>query len=328
MLARLALILIWFGLLAPQAWAEPRVDMPAAVTPGLRAALLMSLNLPALTADETAMDREARRLTGLVRALGYLDGSVDIVHRSDEQGSDVIDLDVRAGPLYRIGSIQVIGLDDAAPAALQAGIHDLIAGTVGAPARENIVSQLTTDMVWRARSAAFATAEAKIADLVTDPSETVALTIRLTLGASAELGTVTFDSGGALDPAMLNALVPFSAGEPYSPAALEALDTALAGLPLIRQSRIEVLPAIDGRVPLAVSIRAHANPATLEHGKLLGVVLLSAALLALGYRQVVGAVGSSPRSRSMRLLDAAIAMVLIGALVLVIQRALAFAAFA
>ena len=42
---RLALVLVWLGLLAPQAWAEPHIDISAAITPNLRAALLMSLNL-------------------------------------------------------------------------------------------------------------------------------------------------------------------------------------------------------------------------------------------------------------------------------------------
>jgi outer membrane protein assembly factor BamA len=185
MQVRLAFVLVWLGLLAPQAWAEPHIDIPATVTPDLRAALLMSLNLPALTADAAAMAREEGRLTELVRDLGYLDGSVDITRG---QGSETFDLDVEAGPLYRIGSIQVIGLDGVAPAPLQAGIHDLIATTVGMPARADIVSQLASDMVWRARSAAFAMAAAEIADLATDPSETAALTIRLTLGAPHRIG--------------------------------------------------------------------------------------------------------------------------------------------
>jgi hypothetical protein len=65
----------------------------------------------------------------------------------------------------------------------------------------------------------------------------------------------------------------------------------------------------------------------LEHRKLLGIVLLTAALLALGYRQTVGALAGSPGSRRIGLLDVAITLTLIGALVLVVQRALAFAAF-
>lgn len=324
MLARIVLSFIWIGLLAMPAWAQPRIDMSPALAPELRAALLMSLNLPAL-GDDASLADEAHRLNELVRALGYLDGSVRITRGPDGQGSDVLHLDVQAGPLYPIGSIQVIGLGGAAPPALLESIHDLLAATVGAPARHDVVSRLLSDLVWRARSASFAMVVTESVDLATDPSETAALTIGLTLGAAAQFGVVTFDSDGAVDPALLASKVPFSAGDPYSPAALDALDTALTALPRVRQSRIQVLPESSGRMAVDVSIRTHANPALFDH-KAMGILLLGATLLTLGCRQIVVAADALPWSKGGRLVDFAIAVMLIGVLVLVVQRALAFAA--
>lgn len=327
MLARLVLAFVWIGLLAPQAWSLPRVDISGTHSPDLRAALRVSLNLPALEAADTPLDHEAQRLSELVHALGYLDGRVGIVRGSDGQDANILTMDVQAGPLYRIGSIQVIGLDSTAVPALQASIHDLITATVGAPARDDVVSQLALDIVWRARSASFAMARVDVTDLATDPiSETAALTVRLTIGAPAKFGEVTFDSGGAIDPAVLYAKVPFSTGDPYSPAALDALDTALARLPLVRQSRTEVLPDADGHVAVAVTIKTHANPAVLDHRKAMGILLMVVALLIIGCRQMALAAGSSSWSRGMRLVDASIAMILIGASILLVERALAFTA--
>lgn len=326
MLARTVLAFVWIGLLAMPALAQPRIDMSPTLAPELRAALLMSLNLSVLVGDDAAMDGEAQRLNELVADLGYLDGSVRIVREPDGQGGDKLHLDVRPGPLYRIGAIQVIGLDGATPPALQASIHDLLASTIGTVARDDVVSRLLSDLAWRARSASFAMAVAASVELATDPSETAALTIRLTLGPASQFGAVTFDSGGAVDPAMLAAKVPFSLGDPFSPAALDALDKALATLPLVRQSRIQVLPDSDGRVAVDVNIRAYANPAVLDHRKTMGILLLGATLLTLAYRQIVVATGALPWSLGVRLVDAATAIILIGALVLVVQRALAFAA--
>ena len=311
----------WTVLLASQAWALPRVDITASLAPELHSALSQSLNLPALTSGGS-LDREARRLTELVRAFGYLDGKVRI-----EQSADVLAVNVQPGPLYLIGSIQIPGLGGTQRPALQADIHDLIVANVGTAARADIISRLAREVVWRARSASFALAHGNGTDIVADPiTETAALTIRTTTGPPIEFGDVTFDSDGIIDPAVLYPQVPFSTGDAYSPVAIEALDTALADLPLLRQRRIELLPVADERVTVAVTLRTRADLGMLGHRKAIGILMLGLALLAIGLRQLALETGFLAWSPPVRLVsDATIAMTLIGALALSAERALAFA---
>lgn len=79
--------------------------------------------------------------------------------------------------------------------------------------------------------------------------------LRFDTGERYRFGPVTFNQH-VLDPALLQAQVPFQAGEPYRAGRLLQLQTALANDPYF--SRVEVRPMVararDGRVPIEVDL--------------------------------------------------------------------------
>jgi hypothetical protein len=260
---------------------------------------------------------------------------VDIVdeHRSGEKPSEVPWLDVRLKPipgiLYRIGSIEVVGVAGSDLAAIvQKDIGELLPRFVANRARADILSHLEDEIIWRVRNAAHPFVRVVGREILPDQATHMA-GVRITIdpGPSVRFGSVVFRGLGSLDPHSLSRYVPFSPGNPYRSADVDALREELGRLPFVRSvgARLNDAPDWRGLWNVEVDVKEiPPKPGQVLRSGLAGLTTMCAALAALALRQVALAFNPRSRSRSLRTLTVIAWALVFASAAFVMQRLLTY----
>lgn len=334
-------LLMVFGL--PATAQEPLFKVEPTGHQELDRVLLDGLNLPALHAagvmgepgsDQwmAAVEIERKRLGEVVRSFGYLAGRMELIEEAGgaqgapEPASAIRMLPV-PGPLFRIGAIQVAELDGADFDRLAAEILQRAGQDVGVIAAEPQVSSLTEGIVRTVRGGSFPHARLAGWELLPDP-ETGTATLRLSIdmGPMLRLGPVIVRGTNTTGPEMVEALAPFSPGDPYDPAVIEAYRAALVATPQVRRARVEINEQIDtGLAPVIVSVVEEPDPLRLDYLKVPGLVALGLTLAVLASRQIVIAAAPRRQTRMVQGFDIAMLVLLILGTALVLKRTMILA---
>lgn len=329
-------LLMAFGL--PASAQEPLFTVEPTGHGELDRALLGGLNLPALHAagamGEPGSDQwiaavaiERKRLGEMVRSFGYLTGRMELkegagaAQGAPDPASAVRMLPV-PGPIFRIGAIQVAGLGGADFDRLVAEILQRTGQGVGVIAGEPQVSSLTEGIVRTVRGGSFPHARLARRELLPDPDTgTATLRLEIDTGPMLRLGPVIVRGTNATGPEMVEALAPFSPGDPYDPAVIEAYRVALVATPRLRRARVEIDEQIDtGLAPVIVSVVEEPDPLRLDYLKVPGLVALGLTLALLASRQIVIAAAPRRQSQVVQGFDIAVLALLILGAALVLKR--------
>lgn len=277
-----------------------------------------------------AVEVERQRLAEVMRGRGYLDARVEWAGDAavaDKPGQVV--LDPVPGPLYRIGSIEIEGVDGQGLEALRDDIHLQIAGATGKLARGDVLSKLEGEVLWRIRSASFPFARITQRDLKPQPQALLA-TARMDVetGPRATFGTVSYSGLRRLSAEELARLQPFVQGAPYDPAVLERFSQSLASYPSVSSARLRLADQVDaaGHIDVSAEIREKPKVSFESSGALrLGTASAAIAIAVLALRQVSIA-GTRSRDRRWPLwLDILLVLLLGVALAFVVLRLVDFA---
>lgn len=346
-LARLALVLLvlWgLGPLLPTRLAlagDVSVTLAPSSDAHVEPLLVQSFNLPlfvALAADQRSAERwadaintEEARLSGVLKAQGYLGASV----RLTGQAGAAVPTDAPAftmaadpGALYRIGSVQVQGVGDPALAGAVPIIRDRIDAVVGTAASMATLTDLSTRIIRAVEQVGFPYAELTKSEIIADTTTQLAhMRLRIAPGAPASFGDVAFRVSGPSGPVVLDELVPFAGGERYSRDRIDALYDALEQLPLTTHVRVKLAaPDAAGLAPVHVDVKMRPEPAALTRGRVTGIFFLALALGALVIRQGFLAAGMPTSAPGMRGLDIGFLALALIAGAFVLQRAMDFSA--
>jgi outer membrane translocation and assembly module TamA len=345
-----AIVLAAMAIQAGACLAAPTLQLDAVEDRAVLDALLADSNLPALASilaefsseDRSALiETERTRLLTLMKAFGYLRARVEVADQATTTTSGSNSawpeptqtrLKPVPGPLYRIGSIELDGVGDGVDPAIGDDLEALLTEFVGGVARADALSRLEDEIIFRVASASRPFSKVVVRELVPDPElATAAVRIKVDMGRSVRLGSVTFEGLSRLDARSLEAYVPFSPGAPYRPSEIESLRNTLNGLHLFRKIDISVAEAPDsqGRFPVQVKLTEQPPaPELLAREKYTGMFTMAAALVALALRQMALAVGVETRSRYFRLSSVLVYALLVISVLLVVRRALTFVSIA
>jgi hypothetical protein len=284
---------------------------------------------------EVAIEAERMRLTAVLRALGYLDARIVVDSTARERVSEPllrarahenlteIRLQPDVGQLYRIGAIEVLGLDDDTLGHVREDVGGLLSQYPGQIARGDVLSKLENEIVWRARSASHAFAEVVARAVIPDERTITALVkITIEMGPPVSFGNVRFRGLVRTDVIELSSYIPFSAGDAYSVEAFEQFRHALESLPMFRDVRVAVSETADaeGRLPVEVRVReAPPDPKQLSRRGMIGMSITAGALGLLGLRQLLVATGAA-QNRLLRGIDLMVFGLIVAAVQLGWQR--------
>ena len=239
-------------------------------------------------ADAPAPEIEQSRLQKLARAFGYLDASVAISPVAEADHTQVFEVTATLGHLYKVGSIQIIGMPDDGADPLAVDLQARLQRTIAQPARADILSRLDDDLRWRIEQSSYPLVRITRTDLAIDAvTQTAAASITVSPGPPATFGAVTFKGVRGPELAELVALVPFKPGAPFDPAQLDVLRAALGQVPRIRSASVSLGDALTpaGEIPVEVRLDQYQDPQLLTNYKTLGTIALGAVLLLLVARE-------------------------------------------
>jgi len=251
--------------------------------------------LASAIADISTLDKapplqiEQSRLQKLARAFGYLDALVVLAPAAGTDWPQAFDLTVTLGHLYKVGSIQIIGMPDDGPDPLAVDLQARLQKTVAQPARSDILSRLVDDVRWRIEQASYPLVRITRTELAIDRvTRTASATIIVSPGPRATFGAVTFKGVRGAEIGDLEALVPFKRGAPFDPVQLDVLRVALGQAPRIRSASVSLGDAVSpaGEIPVEVRLDQYQDPQLLTSNKTLGAAALAAGLLLLVAREV------------------------------------------
>lgn len=273
---------------------------------------------------------EQQRLVQILKGSGYLDGSVELVSGDGATASATrIELKPDTGPLYRIGSVEVAGIEDSGLTLLRTDVHSQMVNAVGKPARADVLSRLESEVLWRVKSASYPFAQVSGRDISSDP-DTLLASVRLVIdkGPVAKFGVTNFSGLTRINSDELARLVPFSPGDPYSPVMQERLSQALNARPDVKSARVRMGDNLDadGRVAMYVEINERPRvPAQSAVSESLGTATIAFAVLALALRQVASAGVTQERLRRSIGLDIILFPLFAAAAVFIVLRLIEFA---
>jgi len=223
------------------------------------------------------------RLEQVLRSEGFYGGEVavtidgepidsqalrDRLAEAGESEAVAVTATLEPGPRYLVGSIDVVGPDDA-PSPYRPEEPLL---TVGDPARAEAILAYEQQVLAAMREDARPYAAVPDRRAVVDhAAQTMALTFTTEPGPQAVLGQVTFEGLERTDADFLQTTIPFAFGTPYAPDRIRAFREDLTELNLFRSVRIapaeELTP--DGSLPLTVTLEERP-PRTIGFGAAYG----------------------------------------------------------
>ncbi|WP_210289137.1 hypothetical protein [Aminobacter ciceronei] len=317
----------------------PAIELQTTSNDALDGVLRAALNAPELerAADgaatrgwQPAVEAERHRLEELMRGQGYLHARIEMPDAADDAGSpDKIALRPIAGPLFRVGMVEVDGLEGVATDAVRDDVSLQMMEAVGKPARGDLLATLEDEVLWRLRTASYPFVRVTGRALQPIPGQALA-TARIVVepGALARFGAVAYSGLVGLKQDELSRLQPFKQGDPYDPDMLERFREALLGHPSVKNVRVRLPQAVDadGLLQLRAEVEEQnlrADDAT--GGYRTGLVAAVSALAALAIRQVSVASLRPGRSRWPLWLEVVPVLLLAAAFYLIAQRMLLLA---
>lgn len=338
-IARICVSAIAFLVHVTVVYAVPDVMLMPTGDKALDDALRSSLNAPELahavspgvaTAQQewlATVRTEQLRLTHVLIGRGYLQGSVNLLNldAADKSASlPRLELKPLPGPLFRIGSVEVAGIEDGGLPALREDLRSQMANVVGKPAQADLLSHLESEVLWRVMGASYPFARVTGREVVPDPTTQLA-SVRLVIdkGPAASFGAVTFDGLTRMSSKELEGIVPFSPGSPYDPQLLGRFEQALKAMPTVVSARVRLADKLssDGRIAVNVEVKERADvPAETAVAGSLGAAALAFAIFALAFRQMAIAGGLSERGRVTLAMDIVLLPLFVAAAAFVLLR--------
>ncbi|WP_378949787.1 hypothetical protein [Mesorhizobium sp. ANAO-SY3R2] len=338
-IARICVSAIALLVHATLVYAAPDVVLMPTGDKALDDALRSSLNVPELvhvvdpnSANaqqdwQSTLRTEQLRLAQILKGRGYLQGTVNLSHLdaiSKPAALPPLELRPVPGPLFRIGSVEVAGIDDSGLAALRDDVRSQMANIVGKPAQADLLSYLESEVLWRVMGASYPLARVSGREVVPDPATQLA-SVRLVIdkGPAARFGAVTYDGLKHISSKQLESIAPFSSGSPYDPELLGRFAQALNAMPGIASARVHLADrqSPDGRIPVNVQIAERATvPAGIAFVGSVGAAALAFAIFALAFRQLAIVGGPSERRRAMVAMDIVLLPLFLAAAAFVLLR--------
>ena len=320
-------------------YAAPDVVLMPTGDKTLDDALRSSLNVPELahvvdpssaTAQQdwlSTLRTEQQRLTQILKGRGYLQGSVNLsILDATSKSATLPPLELKPvpGPLFRIGSVEVAGIEDSGLLALREDVRSQMANVVGKPAQADLLSHLESEVLWRVMGASYPLARVGGREVVPDPSTQLA-SVRLVIekGPAARFGAVTYEGLKRISSKQLERIMPFSAGSPYDPELLGRFGQALSAIPAIASARVRLADRLsaDGRIPVDVQIDERAAvPSGSSFTGSVGAAALAFAIFALAFRQLAIVGGPSERRRATVAMDIVLLPLFLAAAAFVLLR--------
>jgi translocation and assembly module TamA len=290
-----------------------------------------------------AIELERGRLVGVLKAYGYLDGRVEVTRRSQSaaeartggqkeesplEGAFRVEFNPIPGETYRIGAIQIAGLNGSEFQTLLHELRALVGNFIGEIARGDTLLRLEDELHWRVRSLSRPFARITGRALVpTSSFKTAIVRIAMDAGPEARFGQVTVRGLGRYDPSSIVDYAQFAPGDLYRPDLLISFADTLRSLPRFRSVSVTLAdkPNTDGRVDVIVTLREKPRSRDqLGEWRMTGMWLIGATLAALAFRQTVLAFGVRTRSGTVRIATGLALALLVTALGFVIERLILF----
>jgi outer membrane translocation and assembly module TamA len=336
-LACAAVLLLFAG---PAVAADfPAIEIETTSNATLDGVLRAALNVPELERAaergaakdwQAAVEAERHRLEALMRGQGYLEARVEMPDAGPGAGAPAkVQLKPVIGPLFRVGMVEVDGLDSVATDAVRADVSRQMMEAVGKPARGDLLATLEDEVLWRLRTASYPFVRVTDRVLLPMPGQALA-TVRIVVepGASARFGAVSYSGLVGLKEEELNRLQPFKQGDPYDPEALDSFRVALLAHPSVKNVRLRLPDAVDanGQLQLRAELEEEQLRADDAAGSYrTGLVAAVSAIAALAIRQVSVASLRPGRSRWPLWLEVVPVLLLAAAFYLIAQRMLLLA---
>jgi outer membrane translocation and assembly module TamA len=284
--------------------------------PSLEAAA--AIGKPASEEWKAAIAVERQRLTAIVRAQGYLTAAI----HAYSSGSGVVRLRPVPGPMFSIAAIEIRTVDGSWLEGFAEELSALAIPYVGSVASASEIASLTDRILWHLQSRSHPHASvAKSAFDIDREAATVVVSLTIDTGPRARFGPIAVTGTSAIDPAEIEALAPFSAGDPFNAALLDDYAAALAAMPQLRRSRIEIVETTQGGLAnVLVQVSERSDPARLSYLKWPGMLALGLVLAALAGRQCIIAADPPFRPTLARAFDSAILVLMTFGIALMLIR--------
>lgn len=287
-MARVAAVVLALGLAGAAAGADGiSVRIDAGPDESIARIIEERLNLPLIPVSEQAdtgtwneaVMKETGRLTRLLHDMGHRTGRVEV----DAGEGEHLVFRVEAGPMYRVGWVDVEGLPEDVAPALRAAAADALASVAGTPASATTVETASGSVLWVLRQNGFARAEREAVDLALEPDTlTAGVIVSVRPGDPVRLGKVEFSGSVRHGADELQPLVTIEPGQAYSDSAMEDLSESLSATGYFRRARVTLAdaPGPDGLTPVLVDLRD--GPQDPEMLKETGRIGLAMVLVAIG----------------------------------------------
>lgn len=336
-LAWVAVLLLFAG---PSVAADfPAIELETTSNDTLDGVLRSALNAPELERAaeggaakgwQAAVEAERHRLEELMRGQGYLHARVEMPDAVAGAGTpDKITIKPVAGPLFRVGMVEVDGLDGVATDAVRDDVSRQMMEAAGKAARGDLLATLEDEVLWRLRTASYPFVRVTERALLPIAGQALA-TARIVVepGASARFGSVAYSGLVGLKEDELSRLQPFKQDDPYDPDALERFREALLSHASVKNVRMRLPDAVDanGQLQLRAEIEEEQLRAADATGNYrTGLIAAVSAIAALAIRQVSVASLRPGRSRWPLWLEVVPVLLLAAAFYLIAQRMLLLA---
>ncbi|NHN88523.1 autotransporter assembly complex protein TamA [Acetobacter conturbans] len=227
---------------------------------------------------------EYDRLNTALESFGYYDGKVTITvtrpaaskapPQLSMDGQDIglplwlaslpsgetlaIHITTRTGPLYHVGTVQVIAPDSRKPVALSAAQEKAFGLKTGAPAIASAVLQAgaTLDATLKEEGHPLAKVDTPTAYLQPE-TRTLNVTYPVTIGPLANIGPITLDGLDYTHPHFVRKRLNVAPGQLYQPSKIEDARQDLASLGIFSTVGVKDAPKLapDGSMPLTFNFR-------------------------------------------------------------------------
>jgi translocation and assembly module TamA len=253
--------------------AEPRARLEGTLDPALRAAVVRAIG----DSDRPIENRfEARRRAreaaeyaiAVLRSEGYY--AYDVTPDVGEGDAPPAIVRIAPGPRFLLGPARLDWVGAPPDAAAVAAAQAALALNAGLPGRAAEVVSAEGRAVAALQKLGYADARAQPREVTVDHADhTVRPAFRIAAGPVARLGAIELTTNGRTRPAWVQALAPWTRGQPYRPEVVAELERRLLDAGVYESVTVSLAPADktgpDGLRPVIVSL-GERKKRTLELG--------------------------------------------------------------
>jgi hypothetical protein len=293
------------------------MDLTQVDDPELRQVLVGAFNLPHLFPPEkngigaspssfiSALEDEKARISSLLRSFGYLRAGVLARYQRQSVFShhriqslqyapqrNLVVVQVRPGPLFRIGAIELSGLLQLGLAPQEeADLRDILPQYTGKSASGEILTAIEDQILYRIRLAGRPLAGVTNRQLILDSKRNlVTVQVIFDIGRHLTFGALTFRGLHRITPDVLNKYLPFSPGDAFQFNKLDDLQKALMSVGIFDVVEVRAANKADnaGRLPVEVMVVEKRPTGTeLDNTARPSAVATVVLVLALLLRQII-----------------------------------------